>query len=85
LKVLATKQEAGRTTVTKIDQVVGFLVELRDSIEDLLDELVPPPVEEACEEAISAAPPTRGGANQKGGVEASGVTTTRVPPRRGSP
>lgn len=43
----------------KIDQVVSFLVELRDSIEDLLDELVPPSEDEQLE-LPEAKPPKTG-------------------------
>lgn len=50
----------------KIDEVCGVLVEIRDIIEDLLDELIPPPVDERLESAMSEAPPTRGVAVSEG-------------------
>jgi len=46
--------------VDKIDHVCGILIEIRDSIEDLLDELIPPPVDERLESTLSEAPPKRG-------------------------
>jgi len=47
----------------------------RDAIEDALDELVPPPVDEMLEEAMSEAPPKRGVAEGRRG------TTYEVPRR----
>jgi len=65
--------------VDKIDLCVGYLINLRDSIEDLLDELVPPPAEEALEHQLSEAPPERGVAlpTVKGGRR--GSVSTIVP------
>lgn len=44
----------------KDDEVVGMIIEARDLLEDILDILVPPPVEERLELAMSEAPPERG-------------------------
>lgn len=56
----------------KIDEVCGVLVEIRDSIEDLLDMLIPPPVDERLESAMSEAPPKRGVAEVRGGESSKG-------------
>lgn len=50
----------------KIEYVCASLIELRDTIEDLLDELIPPPAEETVESALSEAPPERGVAPSQG-------------------
>jgi len=47
-------------TVDKIAQACAILVQLRDDIEDALDELMPPPAEELHEAALSEAPPDKG-------------------------
>jgi len=46
--------------VNKNDYIVGILVDMRQMIDDAIDELVPPPKEETIEEATSEAPPKRG-------------------------
>lgn len=51
----------------KVSYVVGILVDIRESIDDLIDELVPPPSEETIEQATSEAPPKGRSARRKVG------------------
>jgi len=60
------ERKAREDTVDKNSYIVGILVDIRDSIEDLIDELVPPPAEEMIESATSEGPPERAGAYPRG-------------------
>jgi len=72
------ERKAREETVDKIDLCVQHLIAIRDSIEDLLDDLVPPPVDERLESQLSEAPPQRGVAPS---VRSNAKVPAQVPKR----
>jgi len=80
------ERKAREDTVDKISYVVGILVDIRDSIEDLIDELVPPPSEEMIESATSEGPPERAVAFPRGkgkdGASDPTKTSARSKPKK---
>jgi len=57
---LAQPEESEGVPVDKNQLLTELLITARDAIEDALDELNPPPVEERLEAAMSEAPPPKG-------------------------
>jgi len=64
--------------VDKNDQVCAFLIQMRDSIEDFLDELMPPP-EEELEELSKRSPPQEGRSVIVTTKDSRGGLQTKIP------